>query len=240
MKFDIDKWLERLGVITCVCTFIATFVVIGVVQDIRTSVEQSNKMLMARSAKAEAEMLQNLSEVGMEHILEVEGEWVPVFSWAEGEAFDYRSFRRFIKMTLKEADAAVPGGPRLYSEEMVNILLGTCATESDFGLTSSNAFQMLESNVRDMERNYFPYTPEVGKKVDIFWWDDVPLKEQLHANMQLQIVLAATHYIRTVDSLPSSDDVWAMAWTWKKVYNTRLGAGQTGHFYKKFKKYCEA
>jgi hypothetical protein len=162
---------------------------------------------------------------------------VVFFEWHEGEPFDFAKFKGLIEETLKKADEEVGGTP-LYSPEMVTLLLGTCATESDFGQTSNNVFQITKGDAKDIIKHYFSVKDCLAKKAAMFWWDHKSLSEQLHDNLQWQIVMAAVHYERIGKKLPERNSIWAMAWTWKQYYNTHEGAGETKHFFKKFNLYC--
>lgn len=98
------------------------------------------------------------------------------------------------------------------NQNSLDLLMETCAVESDLGQTSDNIMQMEEETKNDMILNYIAYHPEYNNLIDtnIYYPTDC-------------IRLARLHYIRTGIEVPSTR--LERAHLWKNRYNTRLGKG---------------
>jgi len=94
----------------------------------------------------------------------------------------------------------------------LDLLMETCAVESDLGQTSTNIMQMEEATRVDMIINYIAYNPQYNDLIntDINYPVDC-------------IRLARLHYIRTGVEVPSTR--LERAHLWKNRYNTHLGKG---------------
>ena len=143
--------------------------------------------------------------------------------------------KELIEETLREID--------LYSEDAVNLLLGTAAQESQLGKyikqlgngPALGIFQMEPNTFNDIRNNYLGYRPAlVGALIhfcNISDWDSA----QLVYNLKLAICMARIHYLRVPNALPGNLKGYAKYW--KKYYNTPLGAGTEGEFVANYEKY---
>ena len=148
---------------------------------------------------------------------------------------DKLQLKKIIERTLKEID--------LYSDDAVNLLLGTAAQESGFGeyirqLNNGPAlgiFQMEPKTHKDHVEKYLKYKSDLKIKI----LKACGVVEFNHAflefNLKYAICMSRIHYLRKPEALPSSID--GMANYWKKHYNTRLGKGTTQEFIRNFKKH---
>jgi len=141
--------------------------------------------------------------------------------------------RELISDTLNEID--------LYSEDAVNLLMGTAAQESHLGtylrqLKSGPAlgiFQMEPNTYWDICLNYLEYKPELYAKLKKVCGKLDP--DHLVWNLKLAICMTRIHYLRVPKPLPT--DLSGYANYWKDHYNTYLGAGTTEEFIHNYKKY---
>lgn len=149
-------------------------------------------------------------------------------------------YQKEIKHALKETG--------LYSHDMYYLLLGTAATESDFGKITKQVngpalsiFQIEPTTHDDIWRNYLPNYPKLTKKINKTLWFGIPKLVQLRYNIKYATLIAYVQYKRactkTGYTIPSHKDPWSLAWMWKKYFNTKNGKGTTTRFYQKYKEY---
>jgi hypothetical protein len=142
-------------------------------------------------------------------------------------AYDRDQFRDLTERVLKRYN--------LHSEAAVALLLGTAATESDFGTflrqkgggPALGVFQMEPATFLDLKRRYgerFPYL-----------WNYQPF--QLETNLELAILTARCKYMDDPAPLPDADNVVGMAKVYKKWFNSVLGKGSVEKFLTDWKRY---
>ena len=167
-----------------------------------------------------------------------------LFFISEAKADTYEEVKGHITTTLNIVDI-VYGGDPLYSPEMVDLLLLTLSVESDFcrnnngvGSGGEGAYQLNLRNAEDIYKNFLKYKKQNKLLLKAnHYKSDASLKYDLTNNFDYATVLAAIHYKRRLKSwIPSTP--WEAAYTWKQVYNTRLGKGNAKEAYKKYNKYC--
>lgn len=132
-------------------------------------------------------------------------------------------------------------GINLYSDNALNLLLGTCAQESAFGKyrkqlgggPALGIFQMEPATFRDICDNFLRYKPELISKIQKISQVDSFEPNDLVNNDKLAICFARIHYLRVKSSIPSDISGWAKYW--KQHYNTRLGKGTEDEFIQNFK-----
>lgn len=146
-------------------------------------------------------------------------------------AFNKDQFRGLIVDVLREAD--------LYSPSAVELLMLTCAVESDFGTyieqitgPALGVFQMEPNTHNDIWDNYLKY------RSNRVYWDVNNDVESLRYDMKYAIYMARLHYLRVPEPLPNATNVEALARYWKKYYNTEKGKGRVDNAIQKYKEYC--
>lgn len=148
--------------------------------------------------------------------------------------------KREIKNTLKNSN--------MYSEVLYKLLLGTAATESEFGQITKQTngpalgiFQIEPRTANDIWLNYLSVKPKLKEKVESVLWKNVDLNTQLQYNVKYQILLAAINYRRVSEiynqKLPKDNSIWSLAWAYKKFHNTKSGKGTTKRFFRKYKEF---
>lgn len=131
----------------------------------------------------------------------------------------------------------------LYSEDAVNLILGTIAQESAFGKYTRQIgggpalgiCQMEPATFRDIVNNYLKYKPDLAKKVMSVSGVNSLRSDYLEFNNVLAIAMCRVHYLRVPKGIPEKLSGWAEYW--KEYYNTRLGKGTPEEFIKNYQKY---
>ena len=152
-------------------------------------------------------------------------------------AFNKEQFRELIEDVLREAD--------LYSPSAVELLMLTCAVESNFGTyikqvkgPALGVFQMEPSTEKDIHKNFLKYKPQLATTVRDFAGNFINPELDLRANLTYAIIMARVHYLRVPVPLPEVDDLVGLAKYWKKYYNTHLGKGSWRKAIDKYEEYC--
>lgn len=142
--------------------------------------------------------------------------------------------RQLIAETLKNAD--------LYSDDAVELLMGTSAQESHLGSyihqingPALGIFQMEPATAHDIWTNYLKYKPGLVGVVKTVMTGN---PNELAWNLKYAILMARIHYLRVKAGLPDSSNVHAMALYWKQYYNTPLGRGTAEEFAKNYARYA--
>lgn len=136
----------------------------------------------------------------------------------------------------------------MYSEGMYKLLLGTAATESEFGKFNKQiggpalgVFQMEPRTAQDIWTEYLKYHPILRAKVKSTLWKNVNRKTQLRYNLEYQTLMAVVHYKRAEErhNIKIEDDLnrWSAAFYHKKYWNTHKGKGSTIRFFRKYNEY---
>jgi len=152
-------------------------------------------------------------------------------------SFDKHQFRELIADTLEEIG--------LYSEDAVNLLMGTAAQESGFGTylkqlkngPALGVFQMEPTTFKDILEKYLKHKKNLYCRVyDALGYDFVPNDPELLVyNLKFAIIMARIHYRRVPEPLPN--DLSGYAKYYKKYYNTHLGKGTEEEFIRNYKEY---
>lgn len=148
---------------------------------------------------------------------------------------DRHQLKVLIAQTLKELG--------YYSEDAVNLLMGTCAQESALGKyvrqigggPALGIFQMEPDTFRDIRRNYLVHRPDLWRKVAEVAGVTQLRSDDLVSNLKLAICMARVHYLRVPEPLP--DCIEGYAKYWKKWYNTPEGKGKVDEFIANYKSY---
>lgn len=129
----------------------------------------------------------------------------------------------------------------LYSDSAVNLLLGTCAQESQLGtyLKQINGpalgiYQIEPNTHDDVWDNYLKYKGDLGGKVLAIDSRDT---NNLITNLAYATAIARIIYLRAPDTLPAANDIEGLAKYWKQYYNTPNGKGCVADFIDNYKRY---
>lgn len=129
----------------------------------------------------------------------------------------------------------------LWSESAEALVMGTAAAESrlrylvQLGGPALGLWQMEPSTHSDCWASYLDYRTELAGKVMVAAGRGtktprLPPHDWLVFNLRYAAAICRVHYLRDPHPLPAADDVRGMAETWKRAYNTALGAGTVEHF----------
>jgi hypothetical protein len=150
------------------------------------------------------------------------------------------------KNQLRNLIHIVLGEIGLYSEDAVELLMLTAATESNLGYyitqkgggPAQGIFQMEPATEEDIWTNYLEYKPKIRDAILEVFPANNALLDEMEINLGYQIAMARIHYLRVSEKLPSKKDTHAMALYWKRYYNTYLGKGTTEKAIGKYERYC--
>lgn len=134
----------------------------------------------------------------------------------------------------------------MHSEVAVELLMGTCAVESNFGMYDKQVngpalgvFQIEPFTMNDIWYNYIRYREGLRIILDSEFGMVGPDKSKLRYDIEYGIVMARLKYRRSPHALPKSpSDILGLARVWKRDYNTYEGKGKESEFIDKYKKYC--
>ena len=131
-----------------------------------------------------------------------------------------------------------------YSPAAVNLLLGTCAVESDFGKATRQfngpalgVFQIEPSTMWSFYSNYFKYRPEDYTKIIQLSGEPEFSEYALENNLIFQIVFTRYIYWAVPEPLPDENDIVGLALYWKTHFNTIRGKGTIESFIEKYERY---
>lgn len=133
----------------------------------------------------------------------------------------------------------------IYSEDAAELLLATCANESNFGEYRTQAphgpargiFQMEGEDFVDIWGNYLKYHISLGEMCSDLNSGEQGTVEDLVNNDRYAIALARVHYCRAPGVLPNKGDLEAIWAYYKAHYNTPQGAATHDQFVAKYKKF---
>ena len=134
------------------------------------------------------------------------------------------------------------------SDALVNLLLGTAAQESHLGEWIVQQGLGLNGGIgiyqMEAATYHYTYTKHVEKSVAMkakfrlfFGYEGKPQAARLASDTLLATVMARLYYSNFPEPLPDANDVKALAYYWKKYWNTDLGKGYPEQFMKNYNKY---
>ena len=133
-----------------------------------------------------------------------------------------------IKPVLEHLEPSIP-----YSESAVQLLLGTCAMESDMGAflkqihgPALSIYQIEPFTHDDIFKNFLDFRPLLKGKVESF---SIGRKKhsQLIGNLYYATAIARVKYYRSPRKIPAKDNIGEMAKMWRYDYNSIKGAYDT-------------
>jgi hypothetical protein len=147
---------------------------------------------------------------------------------------------------------------QLWSESAEELLLGTAAQESRCGEyleqlghgPALGIFQMESATHDDIWSTYLGFREQLKDRVvsllaqvDLALplrasWES--LAHQMVWNLAYATAMARLRYLRDRQPLPPAEDIAALAATWKRCYNSRLGKGTENEFVANYRRYIGA
>jgi hypothetical protein len=150
---------------------------------------------------------------------------------------DPKALRALIQQTLS------PIG--LYSLDAEELLMATCANESNFGEYRTQGgggpargiFQMEGEDFNDIWTNYLQYHGTLAFQVKNYNGGKQGTADDMISNDQYAICMARIHYSRKPGNLPPANDIEQIWAYYKHYYNTPQGAATHDAFVSKYKKF---
>lgn len=139
----------------------------------------------------------------------------------------------------------------LYSDNAINLLLGTCAQESGMGhfiVQQQIAFkggigiyQMQRLTYDDIWNRKIASNIAMKAKLKLLLgYEGKPPAERMATDTALATVMTRLFYSAIPVQLPDANDIRGLAEYWKKYYNTAFGKGSIDEFINNFQKYIMA
>lgn len=135
-----------------------------------------------------------------------------------------------------------------YSEEAEELLIFTCATESNGGTyihqvkgPALGIYQMEPATYNDIWVNYINYKNDL--KLQLLHKFDaprIPEEDRMVYDLRYATAMARIFYMRVKEELPKANDVDAIWNYYKKYYNTVLGKAEKEESIAKYKKFIRA
>ena len=147
------------------------------------------------------------------------------------------SKRQLVNDTLKALN--------LYTDDAVELVLGTCAQESAYGKyrrqlgngPALGIFQMEPNTFIDILTNFLAYKPDLKARImKVSGVTELKVAD-LETNDVLATCMCRVHYYRIKEPIPVDLQGWASYW--KKYYNTPKGRGTDIEFMRNYKKYVK-
>jgi hypothetical protein len=134
-------------------------------------------------------------------------------------------------------------GLKLYSDEACNLVLGTCAQESQMGRyirqvngPALGIYQMEPRTHDDIWQRYLPSQARVTSDLMIICkFAAKPTSYQLVHNLFYATAMCRIFYLRIPDTIPKTLE--GQAEYYKRWYNTPLGAATTDQYIANYKRY---
>jgi hypothetical protein len=120
---------------------------------------------------------------------------------------------------------------QLYSQDAVQLLLFTCAVESDGGTylkqlqgPALGIYQMEPNTYNDIWQNYILGKSEIKLRLlHNFEAPTMPSEERLIYDLRYASAMTMIHYNRSKDPLPNANDIFQLWGYYKLHYNTKRG-----------------
>lgn len=139
----------------------------------------------------------------------------------------------------------------LYSDVCVNLLLGTCCAESDFGLfrrqigfenKRGGAYGLfeIEMSTHDwlVSDDFLGRRPILKSKILSLYDKNLSKEDNLKFNDEYQIAICRLKYLSCKFSMPKNkNDLISLARIWNKYYNANPNKGTDQEFISKYNKY---
>lgn len=135
----------------------------------------------------------------------------------------------------------------MHSESATELLLGTMATESNFGTfikqigkgPALGIFQMEPATHDDIRDNFLKHRQSICNTILHEFNYANFVASRLVYDMQYATIMTRLHYLRVPEALPSANNLPALAAYWKQFYNTRFGKGDEDDFIKNYNRFVK-
>lgn len=147
--------------------------------------------------------------------------------------FNPVQFEDLVDRTLERAG--------MRSASAVQLVLGTCAVESDFGTYLHQLHGGPGRGVFSMEPETFHWLRDhyCQRWIEDLWWVSTDFEAQ-EWDLASAIVFCRLRYRVRPEPLPAPGDIAGLAEYWKAFYNTRLGSGAAADFIEKYHLYIRS
>jgi hypothetical protein len=160
-------------------------------------------------------------------------------------SFSPKQFRGFIS-TVLETFGNLANSNSFYSEAAVELLMLTAAQETHLGKylkqvrgPALGVYQMEPNTYNDIWQNFICYRQSLLDALRRMWGaSGVDWQLRMQGDLVYQTVMSRIFYMRVPEALPAKDEPMALAYYWKKYYNTKYGKGTPEEAYKNYNKYC--
>jgi len=131
------------------------------------------------------------------------------------------------------------------SDNAEELLLFTCAVESDFGYyiaqvggSALGIYQCEPDTHEDIWKNYIRFRPEIWNTMQAwFQFHTMPAHNLLMIRIDYATAVARIHYLRVKEALPNKGDIDGLWAYYKKYYNTESGKAEKEKSIAKYKRY---
>lgn len=135
----------------------------------------------------------------------------------------------------------------LYGDNAVNLLLGTCAQESQFGRflfqkggPAVGCYQMEPKTYNYLWDTYIEPNVAMKAKIRLFLGYTIkPDPKRMASDLFLATILARLHYFAIKTAIPEKDNLQALAEYYKKYYNTYQGKATVEQFMENYHRYVD-
>lgn len=137
---------------------------------------------------------------------------------------------------------------QIYSSEAEELLVFTCAAESDGGTfvqqingPALGVYQMQPSTYTDIWINYIRARNQLATLMALhLGCNRIPDITRLIFDLQFATAMTRIHYLRIIGKLPKADDVDGLWEYYKKHYNTEKGKATKEESIAKYKKFIKS
>lgn len=148
-----------------------------------------------------------------------------------------------IRPTLEYLDSVIP-----YSMAAENLLMGTCAQESEMGKylvqlddgPAEGIYQIEPDTHDDIIMNFVHYRENIANKIyHLRQSAAFDSSFDMITNLAYATAMCRVHYWRVAEPLPEHDDIEGMAHYYKAYYNTMKGKATVEEFIGNYERYVK-
>lgn len=151
--------------------------------------------------------------------------------------------RHVLELAVRPALEAL--GPRYSTLAAEQLVMGTAAVESGFvdlkqlgNGPAVGLWQMEPATFRDVLLRFLKLRSDLRPGSVRYASSDTPAVDELAWNLRLGAAFCRLRYLMDPLALPAAGNVASLAATWKRTYNTHLGAGKPEDFVRAWERHC--